>query len=127
MLTPKHRPVSHPRSSNRTCPFRASGFPMDFTAGSRNSRRRAKPKDLEFAKDPLIAIVLGAAQLHLMAPFQEMPYAIGDVIVDFSIRRGAGTVGKVGRPASENLIEAGAHFFPCSNVFRASRDLPLSA
>ena len=51
---------------------------MDFTAGSRNSRRRAKPKDLEFAKDPLIDIVLGAARLHLMAPFQEMPYAIGD-------------------------------------------------
>ena len=116
MLTPKHRPVSHSRSSNRTCPFRASGFPMDFTAGSRNSRRRAKPQRLGVRQNPLIAIVLGAARLHLMAPFQEMPYAIGDVIVDFSIRRGAGTVGKVGRPASENLIEAGAHFFPCSNV-----------
>jgi hypothetical protein len=27
--------VSLPRSSNRTCPFRASGFPTDFTTGSR--------------------------------------------------------------------------------------------
>ena len=27
-----HRPVSHPRSSNRTCRFPASGFPAGFTA-----------------------------------------------------------------------------------------------
>jgi hypothetical protein len=27
-----HRPVSHPRSSNRTCRFPASGFPTGFTA-----------------------------------------------------------------------------------------------
>jgi len=26
-----HDPVSHPRSSNRTCGFPASGFPTDFT------------------------------------------------------------------------------------------------
>src|SRR5260370_309431 len=31
------RPVSLPRSSNRTCPFRASGFPTDFTNGSRTT------------------------------------------------------------------------------------------
>lgn len=29
------RPGSPPRSSNRTCPFRASGFPTDFISGSR--------------------------------------------------------------------------------------------
>src|SRR5215469_18941065 len=28
----KRRPVSRLLSSNRTCPLRASGFPMDFTA-----------------------------------------------------------------------------------------------
>jgi hypothetical protein len=32
-------PVSHPRSSNRTCRFPASGFPTGFTAGSRESVR----------------------------------------------------------------------------------------
>src|SRR5262247_3018302 len=33
--TPERRPVSHPRSSNRTCPIKASGFPTGFTADSR--------------------------------------------------------------------------------------------
>jgi hypothetical protein len=37
----------------------------------------AKPKDFELAKDRLMAIVLGASRLHLMAAFQEMPYALG--------------------------------------------------
>ena len=31
----ERRPVSRPRSSNRTCPFRASGFPTGFIADSR--------------------------------------------------------------------------------------------
>jgi len=35
ILLPKRRPVSRPRSSNRTCPFRASGFPTGFIADSR--------------------------------------------------------------------------------------------
>ena len=33
------RSVSQPRSSNRTCPFRASGFPTDFISGSRQRRQ----------------------------------------------------------------------------------------
>ena len=31
----KRRPVSHRRSSNRTCPIKASGFPTVFTVDSR--------------------------------------------------------------------------------------------
>src|SRR6266702_4716146 len=31
----RRRPVSHPRSSNRTCGFPASGFPTGFTVDSR--------------------------------------------------------------------------------------------
>ena len=34
-VTPERRPVSHPRSSNRTCRFPASGFPTGFTVDSR--------------------------------------------------------------------------------------------
>src|SRR5258705_13044920 len=33
----ERRPVSQPRSSNRTCRFPASGFPTGFTADSRTS------------------------------------------------------------------------------------------
>src|SRR6266496_579271 len=39
----ERRPVSHPRSSNRTCRFPASGFPTGFTVDSRtrSTRHRA--------------------------------------------------------------------------------------
>lgn len=37
-LASKRRPISQPHSSNRTCPFRAPGFPTDFTSGSRQRR-----------------------------------------------------------------------------------------
>src|SRR5208337_4445691 len=32
-LALRRRPVSLPRSSNRTCPIKASGFPTDFIVG----------------------------------------------------------------------------------------------
>src|SRR5215470_156089 len=91
---------------------------MDFIAGSRNPRGRAKPNHSELAEDPLVAKAFGAARLHPKAARQEMPYTCRDVTVDFAIRRRAGAVGKIGRPASQNLIEAGAHFLPASDVTR---------
>jgi len=53
-----------------------------------------------------------------MAACQEMPYTRRDVTVDFAIRRGAGAVGKICRPASQNLVETVAHFLPTSDVTR---------
>ena len=38
------RPVSQPRSSNRTCGFPASGFPTGFTAGSRTGCVKRPPQ-----------------------------------------------------------------------------------
>jgi hypothetical protein len=38
------RPVSHPRSSNRTCGFPASGFPTDFVVDSRSSATGRTPE-----------------------------------------------------------------------------------
>src|SRR6516162_3463799 len=55
-LTPKRRPVSHPRSSNRTCPIKASGFPTGFTARPTNED--------SLDKHHFIAEVTGAARLH---------------------------------------------------------------
>src|SRR6516162_9181053 len=55
-LTPKRRPVSHPRSSNRTCGFPASGFPTGFTA------RLTNEDSLD--KRHFIAEATGAARLH---------------------------------------------------------------
>ena len=116
MLTPKHRPVSHSRSSNRTCPFRASGFPMDFTARLTQCAAAGQAEGLGVRQRSADS---HSARCRATAPYGAVS---GNAVrdrrrnVDFSIRRGAGAVGKVGRPASENLIEAGAHFFPCSNV-----------
>jgi hypothetical protein len=47
--------------------FEHPAFRWTSPLGSRKSRRRPKPKDFKLAKDPLIAIVLGASRLHLMA------------------------------------------------------------
>ena len=46
----ERRPVSHPRSSNRTCRFPASGFPTGFTVDARTSSilRRATASEPPF-------------------------------------------------------------------------------
>src|SRR5882762_9278947 len=38
----RQRPVSHPRSSNRTCPIKASGSPTGFTVGPTGSKQTAR-------------------------------------------------------------------------------------
>jgi hypothetical protein len=56
---PKRRPVSHPRSSNRTCGFPASGFPTGFTARLTNegSIGHLEVAGLRIPKDHFIAEV----------------------------------------------------------------------
>src|SRR5215471_792936 len=74
----ERRPVSHPRSSNRTCPIKASGFPTGFTADSR-TRLRLGSAELQYsqlAKHHFDAEAVGTARLHLVTPPQEMPYAL---------------------------------------------------
>jgi hypothetical protein len=56
--------------------------------------------------------------LHLVAPPQELPYAMIDVIIDCPIRRRPGPVAEVRRPASQNLIQPLPHFRP---GFRSAR------
>src|SRR5215831_16064667 len=70
----ERRPVSHPRSSNRTCRFPASGFPTGFTADSR-TRVHTSSAELQysqFAKHRWDAEAAGAAGVHLVTPPQEM-------------------------------------------------------
>jgi len=84
VLTAKRRPVPIPAHQTGRARFEHPSFRWTSPQSSSNPRQRANPKYLELAKDPLIAIVFGASRLHFMAAFQEMPYAIRDVIVDFS-------------------------------------------
>src|SRR5437867_3289815 len=79
----ERRPVSHPRSSNRTCRFPASGFPTGFTVDSRTRIQLdvAEPENSQLPEHRLATEAGGAARLHLMTPPQEMPYAVVHVIV----------------------------------------------
>src|SRR5882724_1885815 len=97
----RQRSVSHPRSSNRTCPIKASGFPTGFTADSRTRLRlgSAEVQYPQLAKHRFDAETVGAARWHLVTPPQEMPYALINVVVNRVVRRYPGSVAEVRRPA----------------------------
>ena len=80
----RHRPVSHPRSSNRTCRFPASGFPTGFIVGHTSVAQLhpAQPQHSEFAEDFVVGEFAGASCLHLVTPRQEVSNALIDVIID---------------------------------------------
>src|SRR5437879_6042783 len=110
----KRRPVSHPRSSNRTCGFPASGFPTGFTVDSR-TRPQLYLTELEnsqLAEDNVVRKPPGAARRHLVTPPQEMPYAIRNVMIDRPICLRPSPVAEVCRPASQNLIQPILHLRP---------------
>src|SRR5215468_8461588 len=114
----ERRPVSHPRSSNRTCRFPASGFPTGFTADSR-TRLHANSAELQYsqlAKYRWDAEAAGAAGVHLVTPPQEMPYALINVVINRLIRRGPSSIAEVRRPASQNLIQPVPHLLPGPRV-----------
>src|SRR5215469_11262238 len=114
----ERRPGSHPRSSNRTCRFPASGFPTDFTADSR-TRLHANSAKLQYsqlAKYGWDAEAAGAAGVHLVTPPQEMPYALINVVINRLIRRGPSSIAEVRRPASQNLIQPVPHLLPGPRV-----------
>src|SRR6516162_3332507 len=117
-LTPERRPVSHPRSSNRTCGLPASGFPTGFTADSR-TRLHLNTAELQYsqlAEHRFNAEAVGSAGLHLVTPPQEMPYALVNVVVNRPIRRFPGPVAEVCRPAPQNLIQPVPHLLPGPRV-----------
>jgi len=57
-----------------------------------------------------------ATRLHFLAAFEEVPYTLSDVIVDFPIGGDAGPVGEIGGPASQDLVETVTDFRPRSDV-----------
>ena len=73
------RPVSHPRSSNRTCGFPASGFPTGFIVRPTAvvQRQNAEPP-----KDQITGESFGSAAGYLMPPSEEMSDASADVVIN---------------------------------------------
>ena len=70
----ERRPVSHPRSSNRTCPFRASGFPTGFIVDSRicHPGREAAPMPGDQIQHPrsLTSTLRGHGVTHIRLAIQ---------------------------------------------------------
>jgi hypothetical protein len=56
--------------------------------------------------------------LHPMAPRQEIPYALVNVIVDRPVSQQPGSVAEVRRPPSQSLIESIAYLFPVPDIAR---------
>src|SRR5215469_14316133 len=114
----ERRPVSHPRSSNRTCGLPASGFPTGFTVDSRTGFQLSSTnlQYSQFAEHCFFGETAGAARLHLMAPPQEVPYALIDVVTNRPVRIGPGSIAEVRRPAPQYLIQPTSHLLPRSLV-----------
>src|SRR6266550_1918250 len=78
--------VSLPRSSNRTCPFRASGFPTD-SPSAHGSFRHEKTQDTKFPEHHAVRVPGRAQRRHVVAAPQEHSDALIDVVIDGPIGR----------------------------------------
>src|SRR3954462_10203536 len=97
-------------------------------ASPRSTRRRAEmnaaqPKHAKFTKHHLVAEAAGAARQHLMAPNQEAPDALGNVVVDRPIGDQARAIAKVSAPAAQQAVQPIAHRRPW-RLIAGSEDLP---
>src|SRR5258705_10074246 len=83
------RSVSHPRSSNRTCPIKASGSPTGFT--ERHTAGRAgqtfETQQTTFSIDNVEREPVGATPCHLVPSSEEVTHALIDVSVNAVERR----------------------------------------
>ncbi len=119
------RAVSHPRSSNRTCPFRASGFPTGFIVDSRTrAHRPLQAHYAQRAEHPFLRELAGALRRHLVAPPQKVPHFVIDILVDCPISLRRAPAAEVGSPALQLLIQPLAHFRPRSSHCSAPAGLP---
>jgi hypothetical protein len=96
------RSVSHPRSSNRTCGFPASGFPTGLIARPTAVIQRQNSKPPE---DQVTGESLGSAAGHLMPPTEEMSDASTDVVINRPVCPVARSIAEVGRPAAQQTVQ----------------------
>ena len=109
----ERRPVFHPRSSNRTCPFRASGFPTGFIVRLTHARPLALGAERPpGSHTPFRRELAGAWRGHLVPPSQEMPYPVIYVFVNRPIRLAFAPAGEVLPPALQLLVQLWADLLP---------------
>src|SRR5277367_6402578 len=115
------RPVSPPRSSNRTCGFPASGFPTGFTTGSRQDAlppTLTQPRHPKRAKHCCHCERPDASRRHLVAPDEEVAYAIIDVRLDRPVRDVMRPWAEVAAPSPQQAGQLRTHVVPSSHVAR---------
>src|ERR1019366_1850204 len=112
------RPVSHPRSSNRTCRFPASGFPTGFVADSRAglTHRSPEPEHPQLSVDPLPRKLSGALRGHLVPPSQKMPHTFLHMFIEHFVSPRRAPEAEVRFPASHLLVQPIPHFFPWPHI-----------
>src|SRR6266511_3831883 len=97
----RRRSVSHPRSSNRTCRFPASGSPTGFTV-----------RHTAFSIDHFVGESTSAASRYLVPSCEEVAHTLIDVVVDTSEYRPMRPIGEVARPAKQKRVQRIAHVRP---------------
>src|SRR5215813_11481142 len=78
------RSVSHPRSSNRTCRFPASGSPTGFTVRhtARGTKVAVQGAAHAFPIDYVVGELMRPTPFDLVPSREEIAYALIDVVVD---------------------------------------------
>src|SRR3979411_2289628 len=104
----RRRSVSHPRSSNRTCPIKASGSPHGFTVrhAERPLGQAFETQQTAFSIDNVTGEPLGATPCHFVPSGEEVAHALIDVSVNATECRSARHVAEGFRPAKQTY---GAH------------------
>jgi len=77
----KRRPVSHPRLSNRTCPFQASGFPGRLTDARLSAPCRRSTSKLANTSDRRKPVILKRV-------IRTVIFDLGKVLIPFDFARG---------------------------------------
>src|SRR3979490_1003305 len=116
----RQRSVSHPRSSNRTCPIKASGSPTGFTV-----RHTAGPLGSAFETQQTVLSIdnvereaVCATSCHFVPSGEEVAYALINVSVDAAECRSARPMAEVVRPAKQRAVQRVEHFGPWIVVAR---------
>ena len=101
------RPVSPPRSSNRTCRFPASGFPAGFTSmlSAVGLTIQDQAMDAQFPEDRFMAEASSASRWHFVPPCKKAPHVLYDVSVERTMRLPAGSVAEVAVPAAQDRVQ----------------------
>src|SRR5271163_1962775 len=108
-----NRPVSLPRSSNRTCGFPASGFPTVFIVRPAAVIQR---QDAEFSKDHVTGKTSRATVWDLVSSCEETSYAAADMMIDGLVGIGERSMAEVCGPASQEPVQLVPHRGPWLHV-----------